>query len=171
MNWMQTYSGIKFNLDKPDPKDVCIEDIAHALSRIGRYTGHANRFYSVAQHSVLVALQCPRDSAFEGLMHDAHEAYCDDFATPMKNVVEGYREFERSVRDAVVARFNLRRELPASVKLADLRMLMTEKEQLFNEQISWSVDADPYDFTFMCWEPKHAEREFLVFFDIFKDVK
>ena len=38
-NWKQTYTGQAIDLSNPDPKTINIEDIAHSLSLIPRYTG------------------------------------------------------------------------------------------------------------------------------------
>lgn len=54
-DWMQTYGGMKFWPLDPDPDRIIIEDIAHALSNICRYGGHARKFYSVAEHSIHVS--------------------------------------------------------------------------------------------------------------------
>ena len=43
-------SATYFDLKNPKQQDVYILDIASALSKLCRYTGHSNRFYSVAQH-------------------------------------------------------------------------------------------------------------------------
>ena len=53
--WVETYTGLKFHLADPKKNEIIIEDIAHALSLLCRYTGHCNQFYSVAQHSVYVS--------------------------------------------------------------------------------------------------------------------
>lgn len=45
--WIQTYTGKRFPLLFPQIEDVCIEDIAHALSNLCRYTGHSTEFYCV----------------------------------------------------------------------------------------------------------------------------
>ena len=54
-DWIQVHSGGKFWPLDPRADEVRIGDIAHALSLICRFTGHTKSFYSVAQHSVLVA--------------------------------------------------------------------------------------------------------------------
>jgi hypothetical protein len=47
----------------PNAADVYLFDIAHALSNLCRYGGHAQRFYSVAEHSVLLSYAVPPDLA------------------------------------------------------------------------------------------------------------
>ncbi len=54
-DWMQTATGRQFWPMDPRPHEVFIEDIAHALSMICRFGGHCRRFYSVAEHSVLIS--------------------------------------------------------------------------------------------------------------------
>lgn len=40
-----TRSGLYFDFENPTPDMICIEDIAHALSHLCRYTGHTREFY------------------------------------------------------------------------------------------------------------------------------
>lgn len=49
-DWILTFTGRRFYPLDPRPEDVCLEDIAHALSLICRYNGHSRFFYSVAEH-------------------------------------------------------------------------------------------------------------------------
>lgn len=84
MAWIQTFTGKKFPLDKPDPALIDIEGIAHALSLLCRFNGHCTRFCSVAEHSVHVAREIDLDLAMEGLLHDAAEAYLGDVHSPLK---------------------------------------------------------------------------------------
>src|SRR5690349_6806238 len=100
MSTITTHSGVQFDLLKPDPSVVHLEDIAHALSHLCRYTGHCNRFYSVAEHSVIVSLMVPPSEpklAMQGLLHDATEAYVNDLARPLKDLLPEYKEIEMRV--------------------------------------------------------------------------
>lgn len=90
-DWIQTYTGRQFWPLDPKPEEVCIEDIAHALSQQCRYAGHTIRFYSVAQHSVEIALRVPRAAALWGLLHDAAEAYLVDLPRPVKYLMPAYK--------------------------------------------------------------------------------
>jgi hypothetical protein len=64
-------------------------DVAEALARIPRFTGHVRSGpYSVAQHSILGAdllYKQHKEAALAAafLLHDAHEAYMGDIATPV----------------------------------------------------------------------------------------
>lgn len=59
---------------EPDPKLFDIEVIVKALIKICRFNGHCKQFYSVAQHSLLVAQLVPEKLQLPALLHDAHEA-------------------------------------------------------------------------------------------------
>jgi 5'-deoxynucleotidase YfbR-like HD superfamily hydrolase len=55
-DWIQTYSGKRFFPLDPRPEDVCIEDIAHALSLLCRWTGHVKEFYCpTLDHKILTS--------------------------------------------------------------------------------------------------------------------
>jgi len=76
-------------LSCPRPSLVEISDVAHGLSLICRYTGQCDRFYSVAEHSVLCADLARHeglsvDKQMSCLIHDAAEAYIGDINGPMK---------------------------------------------------------------------------------------
>src|ERR1700731_1917489 len=48
-------SGAWFDFCAPASSDFTIEDIAHGLANICRYSGQCSNFYSVAEHSILVS--------------------------------------------------------------------------------------------------------------------
>lgn len=180
MTWIQTYTGLEFNFMDPDPSTVCVEDIAHALSRLCRFTGHTPQHYSVAQHSVLVSQNIHSAYAFEGLMHDAAEAYVGDVSAPAKimmrrlvgpRVVSPYDRLEQLVWRTIARRFKLPFELHTRVKTSDLRMLMTEKKMLGEEPRSWGINVEPYThFQIVPWPAEKAEQLFLSRFHyLYKD--
>lgn len=133
MTWIQTYTGRKFDLADPDPDQVDLADIAHAISMLCRFTGHVRDFYSVAQHSVIVSNLVPAEHAFAGLMHDATEAYVADLNRPLKNMLPEYKLIERAVWEAIAGKFGLDVALPAEVKEADNVALLWERRDLLGE--------------------------------------
>lgn len=98
MTWIQTQSGRAFDLIDPRAEDVNVDDIAHALSRINRFSGHTHgEPYSVAHHSMLVAdllasWGAPPAIVREGLLHDAGEAYYGDVTSPVKRALDALRD-------------------------------------------------------------------------------
>jgi hypothetical protein len=136
--WIQTYTGRKFYPLDPDPANIDVRDIAHALSNQCRFSGHTTRFYSVAEHSVLVSRVLQRRGAASeavlwGLLHDATEAYLVDLPRPLKHDPEfgaAYRRFEHVLNLAVAERFGLPEYVPDSVHQADNDLLLTEKRDL-----------------------------------------
>lgn len=88
---IETASGRFYDYLDPQPEQVCIDDIAIALSNTTRFGGHCSRFYSVAEHSCLVrqlVIEAGRpDLGLAALLHDAHEAYIGDIPSPLKAVI------------------------------------------------------------------------------------
>lgn len=119
-----------FDFHNPEQHTYDVEEIAHSLSHVCRYTGHVRNFYSVAQHSVLVSLIVPKHLQKAGLLHDASEAYLGDVSSPLKALLPDYKAIEAKVEKAICKQFNLPFPLPSKVKEADLIMLVTEKRDL-----------------------------------------
>ena len=149
---IQTPSNRYFDLLNPDPNDIFIEDIAHALSHIARFSGNTREFYSVAQHCVLCSRINPYNQAFEKLLHDAAEAYIGDLVSPLKNLLPGYKAIEDSIDKAVANRFGLSPgfQNTAEVKRADLTMLVNEKRFLFPKN-----DLDQHEWAGVYQSLKH----------------
>lgn len=142
MTWMLTAHGRV--VDFADPMGTAaalpIETIAHSLAQINRYTGHAVRPISVAEHSLLVVEILERERQpgpfvlLAGLMHDAHECVTNDLASPAKGVVgNGWAQFEGDWEHRFHTLFNLRyvfKHWGAVIKHADLVALVTERRDL-----------------------------------------
>lgn len=137
-DWIQTYSGRAMYPLDPRSDEICIHDIAHALSNQCRFSGHTSRFYSVAEHSVHVSILCNREDAMWGLLHDASEAYLSDVAKPVKMLPEMdvYRQAERGLQAYIAGTFGLSLVEPESVRAADKLMLAIEARDLMDVQNS-----------------------------------
>lgn len=162
--WIQTHSGRRFNPTDPNPMAIVIQDIAHALSMQCRFSGHCRKFYSVAQHSVLVSYICNQEDAFWGLMHDASEAYLVDVPRPLKRSgkFNAYIEFEAQMQQAICTRFNLPLVEPPSVKKADTILLATEARDLMSPLHSeWEQPAEPLPFIIDPWDSDKAKDMFM----------
>lgn len=110
--YMKTFSNVKFNPLDPNPSDIKIEDIAHALSYICRGNGQVKSFYSVGQHCINAAKEASVRDLSERvilacLLHDASEAYMSDFIRPIKELMPTYREAENRLLDVIYERFGL----------------------------------------------------------------
>jgi hypothetical protein len=167
--YIRTFSGKEFQHLLPAPSEICLEDIAHSLSRLCRFTGHVvPSIYSVAEHAVRVSMVCDPKDAFYGLHHDDTEAYCSDISRPFERLpgMEGYRLYEKGVMRAIAIKFNLPDEEPESVKKADLVLLATEQRDIMPLKMVESGDgskwpAEPLPEKIKAWSQKKAERKFL----------
>lgn len=168
-DWLQTFTGRKFWPIDPCADEVSIDDIAHALSMLCRYSGHCLRFYSVAEHSVHVAQWLfdngyPYEAVLAGLLHDATEAYVADVPRPLKQSLPTYKDAESKVWRAIAARYGLAAELPAEVHEADNRILADEIQQNM-KPMEWHANHDdPLGVELQFWTPAQAEHEFIAMF-------
>jgi hypothetical protein len=152
MTWIQTRSGRRFDLFDPQPAQFYLEDVIKSLAWQVRYTGHCSQFYTVLEHSVIVAqliarLGGTRIEQLCGLFHDGTEAYCSDVVTPLKRQLPEYRVVEDKIWIAFARKYGLPEVMPAVVKQADLIALMSEKMALLGRSPSpWGyphIEADP----------------------------
>ena len=141
-----------------------IEDIASSLSKQCRFGGHCSRFYSVAEHSVLVSHCVPAEHALAALLHDATEAYCVDVPRPLKMMLEGYAEIEARIWHAVAYRFSLPLDLPQCVKDADNAVLMAEKQALMPNSSGQWPDVAPAPVKISAFGPDNARLYFMARF-------
>ena len=168
---MQVWTGgIYWPLD-PRASEVFLLDIAHSLAMQCRYTGHVERFYSVAEHSVHVSHIVPQAMALLGLLHDATEAYLTDVARPVKRHLTNYKEIEQLNWLVIAERFNLPSILPEEIHAADAAMLHAERAVLMKPlpEITihtWAMGdvQTPAAVDIQCWSPTQARAEFLARF-------
>lgn len=168
-DWIQTFTGRAFWPLDPRPDEVHIADIAHALAHQCRYAGHVRKFYSVAEHSVLMARVVSPKHRLWALLHDASEAYLVDLPRPVKREMPRYQQAEAWVMAAVCARYGLAPEMPREVHLADGRILTDERQQaMADPPMPWREEerVEPLGVTLQFWTPVMAEIQFMTMFDM-----
>ena len=160
--YIRTFTGRKFFPLDPNPADIDIIDIAHALSMQCRYTGHTKEFYSVAQHSTIISFACPDPDALWGLLHDASEAYLSDISSPVKRDprFSFYREAEKKLMDVICSRFELPFAMPEIVNIMDRRLLNKEQEVFCHDDHSYK-DVDKMRVRLVSLTPKRAFNDFM----------
>lgn len=149
--WIETFSGIKFHFLNPQPSEIRIKDIAHALSLTCRFSGQCKRFYSVAEHSIRVAEIVPYKYKLQALLHDASEAYLPDLPRPMKVGLSAFRMLEWSILKAIWDKYlsyDWRVEdringIKAIIKKADNILLATEARDLMANTNDWATLPEP----------------------------
>ena len=165
--WIETYTGRRFYILDPQPEQIQIEDIAHSLSLLCRFTGHVKYFYSVGQHSLLGSHLVPPQDALWFLLHDASEAYIGDMNRPLKHATragDAYVPVEANIMRAICRRFGLSEEEPRSVRLADNAMLYAEKEQLMapmDADHDWGCSTEAARIKLIEMMPREIEYLFL----------
>lgn len=179
-NWIQTYTGKSFYLDETmKPEQFCVEDVAHALSMLCRFNGHVREFYSVAQHSVIVAsvvvARCLKDKtelditrmlALAALFHDATEAYIGDVVRPLKRmtVMEPYRQLEIALETVMAQAFDIEEWalMHPWIKAADNSVLATEvRDLLSTPDQKHELRVEPHPWVIVPSSQRYAEAKFL----------
>jgi hypothetical protein len=170
---IKTSRGSYFDIKSPGDSYFVIEEIAHALSHICRFTGHTKKFYSVAQHSVLCSIS-DGDFAFERLMHDAQEAFIGDVSSPLKRLLPCYHAIETDIENAISSQYRLNKSESASreVEFSDLTLLATEKRDLMishaddDEQWKWldGLLIAPLECPIRAWTSIQSKHAFLARF-------
>lgn len=164
-DYIGTYSNKKYHFLNPSIDEVCIEDIARALSMNCRFSGHISSFYSVAEHSCIIADIILRETgdlgqALSALLHDASEAYLTDVPRPIKPYLNGYSEIERKAELIIQQKFNIK-PMSKRTKYIDTHIVGIEAKLLFKHVPEWASDFDHVDIKINSWSPKQAKRIFL----------
>jgi hypothetical protein len=169
---IQTFTGRRVNPFAPNPDQIVIEDIAQALANQCRFGGHCRVFYSVAQHSCLLADLIGEEIGAQlwALLHDAAEAYLVDLPHPLKHrsaLGATFRAVEAPLEAVILARFGLPSEPPPRLKEIDRALLAAEKRVLAASGWEWPelVDVEPADLIIDPWLPARAAAEFLARFE------
>jgi len=168
--YIQTLSGRRVNPFDASPGDIDPADIATALSNLCRFGGHSSAFYSVAQHSAIVADLLERDGAapdelMAALLHDAAEAYLGDLPHPIKHRSElgaHFKAAEKELEQVIQRRFELP-DAAGRIKAIDRALLATERRRFSRVAWNWPEleGVEALDIEIEPWAPERAAREFL----------
>ena len=162
----------KFYFAKPTFE---IEEMVWSTSMQCRFTGHVKRFYSVAEHCVLVSnlvLYLGLGDPFEALMHDMHEGYLNDISSPVKANLPDYKALENRIEAALRKSYGFPREKNPRIKYGDRLALYIEATHLMPEgALDELIQGDTAtkeaarriaeDWTLRCYEPERARAEFM----------
>ena len=169
MSYITTVTGIHFYPLNPNPKDIDIEDIAHALSLICRANGHFRHFYSVAQHCIA----CAEEAIERGyspevilgcLLHDASEAYLCDVTRPVKKHIPQYLQAEEKLQEVIWKRFIGRELTDAEKKLIfeiDDDILSMEFHLLMPEDLNEDYRKLQSSYTCEYQDPQEVKSRFI----------
>ena len=137
---MMTLSGTKFDLVNPKPEMVNIDDIVVGLSNQSHFNGQSEKFFSVAQHCIMVhdefVLKNPKASAglkMIALLHDAPETYTGDIIKPLKVLLPGVAKIENRIWLAICEAFNLDFSMIAVIKPYDLYIQNIEYNAFYRD--------------------------------------
>jgi len=99
------HSGKWINLIDTNIDDITIHDIARGLANKGHYGGHTPKYFSIAEHSILVSYITGN---LQGLLHDGSEAYIGDMLYPIKDLVPDFVLIEDNLMMKIMNKFNLK---------------------------------------------------------------
>ncbi len=158
--YIRTHSGINFTIFNPKPEMIEIEDIAHSLSHLCRYGGHANTFYSVASHSIIASYLVAPEFALDALCHDMGEAYIGDCVTPIKHQMPMFIAIEDKIYEVIAKKFGLRFPIPAEVHKIDTEMIGYEWD-FFMEKIPNPTLQEFYKKNFLNTSIENTKKEYI----------
>ncbi len=165
--WMTTYSGEKFNPLEPEEEKIHLIDIAHGLSNTCRYSGQCKFFYSVAQHSVLLARSLPDYMKATAFLHDAAEAYLTDIPSLVKPALSGYSAIENNLLYTIFKRFDMTYDFSNRYisgkffRNLEYPLLAAEVSRLVKNSEGWYLPEKPLDVEIHYWDPFTAETAYL----------
>ena len=160
---IMTASGKYYNFFEPQHYKFEIEAIAHSLSNQCRWTGNCKKFYSIAQHSVMVSEVVPEEHALAGLLHDGIESVMGDCSTTLKSLLPLYKELEYNAEKEMFKQFGISFPMSRDVKKADLILLATERRDLMPYCGYWEMleGVKPMRKVIKPWNAEKAKKEFL----------
>lgn len=165
---IRTYTGKKFHIFNPKPREIDIIDIAHASSMNCRFNSHTRSFYSVGSHLVIGAKLIADEFKKQYLVHDFSETYIGDLVTPIKRRNKAYIRMERRIERIINKKYGLPFPMAPEVKDMDNLMFRMESTYLMNNK-TYAKEKFPLTKRQFMKEinktPRQVERELLNMFN------
>lgn len=129
----RTYRGVKFSLTSPKTSMVDIEDIARGLAYKPHFSGFSPRFFSIAEHCLMVedmmAHYSPMDyeARLMALLHDASEAYTGDVIKPLKNLLPNFVVMEKRIQNVIYLKYCI---MPTDQRKRDIKVFDNKTQDI-----------------------------------------
>lgn len=155
----RTYTGVKFNLIRPDESMINIDDIARGLSLKPHFSGHTPFFFSIANHSLMVESMVSKaypddyEVRLAALLHDGTESYLGDMIKPLKNLLPNFEVIEDNVERVIFSKYAIDPSLLKIVKHYDI-ISQDYESRVFREGVDVDGILEVYSM-------EEAERIFL----------
>lgn len=163
---LETISHKEVDLLNPTEDMIDIGDIAKGLSLLCRFSGQISRFYSLAQHAILVQALCPPEIRLEALLFDASAAYLGESENPLKHAMGAhYKGIEFRFQNLISQKFGLDKDKLQKVREVDLHATGLENQALRENDLSPLLVALGSSGMIVAgteafWRPLVAELEF-----------
>lgn len=177
MSWITTVSSKHLDFVNPHPDQITIEDIATGLSNVPRWGGQISKFYSVAEHSILMleayCAMTPEEEMNEDvykaiLLHDATEAFMGDMPRPLKELLPDYQSIEKKLDIIIKLKFGISTNLEIQEIVHTFDEIALKNEAIARGgDINWLSDQKYKDveilpfFLIRYFPPKAAKDKFL----------
>lgn len=162
----------------PECKDIDLEVVALALSRIMRFFGQTR--LSVAQHSVNMARIFihlgENEFAKQALLHEIAEAFMGDLASPLKKAFPIFKQIEESLIKKTFDCYGLSYPMAKSVHDLDKSIMINEAVEHMPNADFWNSLGSKVDGSLLSvaevdlepWGEEEAYRAFMATASILK---
>jgi hypothetical protein len=135
-----------------------LEELIPSMAKLCRYTGHVNRFYSVAEHTVHLVNAVPAGLKRAAALHDTNEPLTNDLPHPFKAALPDFVAFEQGVQQHIFRQFDEPWRNMELLNQYDRRICADEMAQLF-EPPHIIPGMEPLGIKVEGWEWREAEEK------------
>lgn len=115
-----------------DPAQIEIADIAHGLAHQCYFNGQASHYYSIAQHSMLVAQQVAPQHRLAALLHDGAAAYLGAMPQILRQLMLEFQFIEKKFIAAIGEKSGISSFAVPAIQRAHMVACATERRDLLS---------------------------------------